>query len=159
RQCRRAVLRVRRHARRDPEWHELGAAQLVQGRRRRRRLLGLLPLVGVAQRGAQRVERRDRDRRPLLPELHGVLLMRRRLLWIAALAAAGWLVGIASRDEATRSPSPSSSPVAKLATPRPAPALAAADTGTLHARPPGEWDGMLVDMSQRQYCEASSYCG
>jgi hypothetical protein len=35
--------------------------------------------------------------------------------------------------------------------------IAAADL--LHPRPAHEWQGMRVDLSQRQYCEASSYCG
>ncbi len=89
---------------------------------------------------------------------------------IAVLAAAGWLAGAATRERpapAAASPAPAPGPAgaAPAAIPRPelpslAPAgVAVAAADVLHPRPAHEWQGMRVDLSQRQYCEASSYCG
>ncbi len=81
------------------------------------------------------------------------------------LAAAGWLAGMATTSRSSAAGAPTPPRAALAATPRPAPpalapagaASAAADV--LHPRPAHEWQGMLVDLSQRQYCEATSYCG
>jgi hypothetical protein len=91
---------------------------------------------------------------------------------VGVLAAAGWLAGAATRDRpASAAALPAAGPAAgpavaaRAASPRPdlpslAPAGAAvAAADLLHPRPAHEWQGMRVDLSQRQYCEASSYCG
>jgi len=92
----------------------------------------------------------------------------RRALWIALLVAvvvAGWLAGRAVRDPAPApTPPPSSTSMTRPARPE-LPSLAPAGPADIvpdakvHPRPAGEWQGMLVDLSQRQVCEASSYCG
>jgi hypothetical protein len=92
-----------------------------------------------------------------------------QLVVVGVLAITGWFVGRLTRDAEVSQVTPSSQPAARGAV-RAAelPSLAAAverGEGELvradqyHPRPPDEWQGMLVDMSQRQYCEASSFCG
>lgn len=93
----------------------------------------------------------------------------RRLAWlllIGVLAVAGWFAGRALRGDPPPPPASASPPTTSWArTPRPdLPSLvpaAAAEVAAdqLHPRPADEWQGMLVDLSQRQYCEASAYCG
>lgn len=87
---------------------------------------------------------------------------------VAALAIAGWLVGRSTRDAEVAEVTPSAQPIARGAVRADQPALRPAvergegDTqlaDQYHPRPADEWQGMLVDMSQRQYCEASSFCG
>ena len=81
---------------------------------------------------------------------------------VGALAAAGWLLGRATHEQP---PVPIVSPqqrpvtVTQPALPEVAVQHAAAPVDRLHPRPTDEWQGMLVDLTQRQYCEASSYCG
>lgn len=92
-----------------------------------------------------------------------------RIALLAAFAAAGWLAGTATRTRPPAADSPAPRTAAGFAgfagTPRPAlPSLAPAGASdavpdALHPRPAREWQGMRVDLSQRQYCEASSYCG
>jgi hypothetical protein len=99
---------------------------------------------------------------------HRTRLRRAALIaLIGVLAAAGWLTGVATREgppavASVRAVAPAGAALA--AAPRPAlpslaPAGAVAVADLLHPRPAHEWQGMRVDLSQRQYCEASSYCG
>jgi len=78
------------------------------------------------------------------------------------LAIVGWLAGIVTRSSPdVRAPAQRAA-VAPSRTPLPQLASAGASNeavDALHPRPAREWQGMLVDVSQRQYCEASSYCG
>jgi hypothetical protein len=84
---------------------------------------------------------------------------------VGVLAVAGWLTGRSTRDRPRAGGPPALHGAALAAAPRPelpslAPAGAAvAAADLLHPRPAHEWQGMRVDLSQRQYCEASSYCG
>lgn len=84
---------------------------------------------------------------------------------VGVLAAGGWLAGTAIRPDSPEAGQPAPRAAALPKTPRPAlPSLAPAGASSaaadvLHPRPAHEWQGMLVDLSQRQYCEASSYCG
>jgi len=92
---------------------------------------------------------------------------------VAVLAIAGWLVGRSTRDTDVSAPQSASRPEqGPVHTATPAlPSLShdeVSETGETvesvasaqyHPRPADEWQGMLVDLSQRQYCEASSYCG
>jgi hypothetical protein len=96
-------------------------------------------------------------------------LRSRLAVWIAlagVLAALGWLAGTWTRPRPPAADTSASGPTAVVAaSARPElPSLAPAGAASmiadvLHPRPAGEWQGMLVDLSQRQYCEASSYCG
>ena len=99
---------------------------------------------------------------------HRPPLRSRRLVYLAlvgVLAAAGWLAGTATRGGPPAAGEPVLRPAALAGTPRPelpSPASAGAPNAAadvLHPRPAHEWQGMRVDLSQRQYCEASSYCG
>src|SRR5262245_46888857 len=69
------------------------------------------------------------------------------------LAAAGWLAGMATRAE-SGAPAPAPSALASPSRP-PLPQLAPAGASSeavdvFHPRPAHEWQGMLVDLSQRQ---------
>jgi len=89
-----------------------------------------------------------------------------RIALVGVLAAAGWLAGRSTLERPRAAvPRPARSQAVLAAAPRPAPpSLAPAGASDeaadmLHPRPAHEWQGMRVDLSQRQYCEASSYCG
>ena len=84
-----------------------------------------------------------------------------RVSLIAALALIAWLVGRETRkpepSPATFHQAPARAAVVTppaLPTPTTAPVIAAT-----FPRSPDEWQGMLVSTVDRQYCEASSYCG
>jgi hypothetical protein len=89
----------------------------------------------------------------------------RRILLVAVLAIAGWAgwqLGAATRPTPPRrvAPAPPMPVFRRDAPPSLAPAGAEVAAGaTIHPRAADEWQGMLVDLTQRQYCEASSYCG
>lgn len=84
-----------------------------------------------------------------------------RVSLIGALALIAWLVG-----RETRKPDPAPATFhqaparAAVVTPPalPAPTTAPVTAATFQ-RSPDEWQGMLVSTVDRQYCEASSYCG
>jgi hypothetical protein len=92
-----------------------------------------------------------------------------RVTLVGVLAALGWLAGTATRARPPAAGEPAPGPAtlraASSSAPRPAlPSLAPPGASSevadvLHPRPAHEWQGMLVNLSQRQYCEASSYCG
>jgi len=84
---------------------------------------------------------------------------------LGALAVAGWLAGRSGRERPRPAEALARPAAARPESSRPPPpSLAPAGASTavadvLHPRPAHEWQGMRVDLSQRQYCEASSYCG
>lgn len=84
-----------------------------------------------------------------------------RVSLIGALALIAWFVGRGTRTPESppvTSPQASARMAAVTAPALPAPVTAPVTAATF-PRPPEEWQGMLVSAENRQYCEASSYCG